>query len=450
MKEDQQPYHDSVENWLHQTLGDPFQAAAPANAWERLEPFLPTPKKRRLPLVLWFFALTAMVGFATFGLWKTQQNQPIRPIATLIYQDNAQNNSAFSDAKTQPIAPSHFEEKQPPTAQTPYEAMAAVYNKNSESGSLLALEGPAIPAQNQFKSDVAPILPPNHAGLLPLAPLPTAIAPIPNHLPKRFWAFPVTEVVEKSKRANTFWFGIDAGPTHFFQKNNATTLPNLAFSEQLIGPVRGWQSAVTVAIEPRQHWKIGLGIQFAQQTYSAQHTATLRLLDGICLNPDDPGIKEYEFRYALVNKSGEQSHLSLRMQEQDPGTAMPVDEPFALDMHMTHHTSMWRVPISLERQFGSGKWRAFVRCGTAIEFAEKTKLEVVHFSEVCQDLCFKNNHAPTIQTSPTSSMLKADLLLSFGMERQINHRAAVRVEPIFIPKNSGLDAGLNIGILFSK
>jgi hypothetical protein len=204
-----------------------------------------------------------------------------------------------------------------------------------------------------------------------------------------------------------------------------------------------------LAFEPRKNWRVALGLQHFRQSHAAQHSATLRLMNGVCLNPNDPGLKEYEFNYALVSGGGDQSDITLRLQQQHIGSTMPMDESFVLDMKTVHRSAAWRVPLSVERRFGPGRWSGFLRGGAAVEFAEKSNMEVTHFTEACADLCFQSGHVPTIQVS-TNPRISVGWLAGAGIERRFSSWAAFRVEPFLIGKKHGLQGGLSVGLLFSN
>lgn len=74
-------------------------------------------------------------------------------------------------------------------------------------------------------------------------------------------------------------------------------------------------------------------------------------MDGLCLNPQDPGLKEYEFNYALISGINQVSDITLRLHQQDINSTMLQDESFVLDMKTLHQNSIWRIPLLIERQF---------------------------------------------------------------------------------------------------
>lgn len=273
-----------------------------------------------------------------------------------------------------------------------------------------------------------------------LAPLLLAENPLPE------FQFAAAPVLPKKAKTQRFWLGIEAAPSLFMQKNMGGMPGGLAFPETHPRPGRGWEAGVSMAFEPLKNWRVALGIRHFRQTHEAQHAATRRLMDGVCLNPHDPGLKEYEFCYAVVS-GGEQNDLRLRLQQQDIGSTMPDDEPFTLEMKTVHRLAAWRVPLSVSgRSHGQMAGFRARRCGRW--FFGKKHREVTHFTEVCQDLCFQNGHVPSIQAS-TRSGASVGWLAGAGIERRISRRAALRFEPFMVGKGS-IQCGLGLGLRFSN
>lgn len=473
MTNDQQRSNDIAEEWLHHVLGDGFQPDAPADAWQRLEPNLPGKKERRPPVFWWLFAFGATVALAVFWFLKKPESQPVptdlpqnaQPIAQV---SEARASQFFEEGTTaaalqnqaqqsaEPVFKSHFSEKKasknatavpqafPKTSQHD----ASVFPENStasnqaaehfgQNGNPGVFELPENPAGHRADAALEPLL------QKPLERLAAAAQPLPG------FQFSPAEVVLKTPGNRRFWFGIEAAPTMFFQKNMPAALPGLAFAEMPTRPAQGWQAGVSLAFEPLKNWRVALGLQHFRQSHAARHTATLRLMDGVCLNPNDPGLKEYEFNYALLSGNSGQSDITLRLQQQAIGSTMPMDESFTLDMKTVHRSAAWRVPLSGERRFGAGRWQGFVRGGAAVEFAEKSEMTVTHFTEACQDLCFQSDHIPTIQAS-AASKISVGWLAGAGIERRIGSRAALRFEPFWVGKKHGLQTGLSVGLLFSN
>jgi hypothetical protein len=296
-----------------------------------------------------------------------------------------------------------------------------------------------------FSEKNAPPNPKNLLEKLPgktLAPLLLAGKPLPE------FQSAAAPILPKKSQNPRFWFGIEAAPSLFMQKNMGGMPVGLVFPETHPHPGNGWQAGVSLAFEPLKNWRVALGIQHFRQTHQAQHAATLRLMDGVCLNPHDPGLKEYQFQYAVVS-GGEESNLTLRLQQQDIGSTMPDDEPFTLEMKTIHRSAAWRVPLSIERRFGAGKWQGFVRGGAVVDFSEKSTVEVTHFTKVCQDLCFQNGHLPSVQASARAGA-SVGWLAGVGIERRLSRRAGLRFEPFVVGKKGSMQCGLNLGLLFSN
>lgn len=470
MMNDQQRSNDPAENWLRQTLGDGFQPAAPADAWQRLEPNLPGKKERRPPVFWWLFAVGATVALAVFWFLKKPESQPVptvlpqnaQPIAQVSeeranqFLEESTTATALQNQAQRPVEPASenkvLEKTAPKTAPTAPQASRKtdapaelVFPENSTANEPTVAqnfgqkENPGVFELPEKQAEAA--LEPLPAK--PHEPLAEAAQPLPE------FQFSSVGIAQKTIRNRRFWFGIEAAPTMFFQKNMPTALPGLAFAEMPTRAAQGWQAGVSLAFEPLKNWRVALGLQHFRQSHAAQHSATLRLMDGVYLNPNDPGLKEYEFRYVLVSSGGNQSDITLRLQQQDIGSTMPMDESFVLDMKTVHRSAAWRVPLSVERRFGSGRWQGFVRGGAAVEFSEKSEMTVTHFTEACQDLCFQSGHLPTIQAS-AASQISVGWLAGAGIERRFSRRAALRFEPFLIGKKHGLQGGLSVGLLFSN
>ena len=125
MKNAQQQPTDPTDNWLRQQL-DGYSPEAPANAWQRLAPHLPRPKRRR-PLVFWM--LGAIVGFVFLtGLKHTgtplprlnapEKHLPLHPTGHLLANTAHENleptkNHRTAEKSTNQSAQSTGKIKQP-------------------------------------------------------------------------------------------------------------------------------------------------------------------------------------------------------------------------------------------------------------------------------------------------------------------------------------------------
>lgn len=472
--------HDPTENWLRQTLGN-HRPEAPADAWQRLAPHLPQ-RERRRPFAFWLTggAVGAAAALALFWFLKNAETPPAQPILVEKTPPVAQavpaalpenltaveNAKIWSDKNPGVSARPNFEKKVAEKLRgfsnsrilknAPAERFARTekpadvptsgsdFSKKETSGAFDFSEKTTAAAP-AFLEKTAPPQAQNPLEKLPgkaFAPLVFAEKPFPE------FQFPAAPILPEKAKAPRFWLGIEAAPALFMRKNMGEMPAGLTFPEMHDRPGNGWQAGVSLAFEPLKNWRIATGIQHLRQTHEAAHSATLRLMDGVCLNPHDAGLKEYEFRYAVVS-GGEQSDLTLRLQQQDIGSTMPDDEPFTLEMKTVHRSAAWRVPLTVERRFGAGKWRGFVRGGAVVDFSEKTKIEVTHFTEACQDLCFQSGHVPAIQASVPASA-SVGWLAGAGIERQISRRAALRFEPFVVGRKGSTQCGLSLGLLFSN
>jgi len=483
MKSDQNQPHDPTENWLRQTLGN-HRPDAPADAWQRLAPHLPQ-RKRRRPFAFWLSgaAVGAAAVVALFWFLKNaetptappvsvEKTPPIAQAAPAVLPENfGKNEAATAPGNSAPptIAPfskTNFSGKNSPTAEAsfskynPTTATSAANFSEKNSVKIAPILPETLPATATGKPDfsekttaAAPAFLGNPAppqaenpleklpGKIP-APLVLAEKPLPG------FQFTAAPIFPKKAKASRFWFGIEAAPAVFLKKLAAENTAGLVFPSTPLHPGRGWQAGVSLAFEPRKNWRVATGIQHFGQTHEAAHSATLRLADGVLLNPHDTGLKEYQFQYAIVS-GGERSDLTLRLQQQDIGSTMPADEPFTLDMKTVHRSTAWRVPLTVERRFGTGKWRGLVRGGAVVDFSEKTKIEVTHYTEACQDLCFQSGHVPAIQAT-VPARTSVGWLAGAGIERRVFGRAALRFEPFAVGQKGSMQCGLSLGLLFSN
>lgn len=470
---------DPTEDWLRQTLGG-HRPEAPADAWQRLVPHLPK-HKRRSPFALWLSGAAVGVAVALALFWflknaETPTKLPISvektPQVAQVLSDcfpvfsaknslknwAAKNTGAFpqpnfkksASEKPRGFSPCKISKNPPVEAFARTDKPVATSNFGpisfkKEASEVFGFQEKTITIAPALLEKAAPSQVEN-----PLEKLPgktsTPLVLAERSLPE--FQFSATPILLKKVKKPIFWLGIEASPALFMQKNMGEMPVGLAFSEMHPRPGRGWQAGVSLAVEPLKNWRFGFSIQHLRQTHEAAHLATLRLMDGVCLNPHDVGLKEYEFRYAVVSGS-EQSDLTLRLQQQGVGSTMPDDEPFTLEMKTVHRSAALRVPLTVERRFEAGGWRGFVRGGAVVDFSEKAKTEITHFIKVCQDLCFQSGYVPIIQSS-SASKTSVGWLVGAGIERQISRRAALRFEPFMVGQKGSMQCGLNLGLLFSN
>lgn len=452
MKDAQQQPADPTGNWLRQQLRG-YSPEAPANAWERLVPHLPQPKRRR-PLVFW--VVGTIVGFLFLTGPKHTRAPLPHPAAPLKEASPKPVQHLLADATGKKLSSTKNLRK---SAEASAQSAGKIKNTvpqidipnlsatNDPTSKHPHLPNPSIEALGHPTDGLAVLNQANpQPHKSPLERLPIKGSPLLFVL-KESQPQPIAALILARKtKFPRVWFGIEAAPMLSMWQHTDQIPYGTAYHEHHLRLGLGWQAGLSLAVEPLKNWRVFTGLQHYMQVQEAAHSVTLRLMDGICLNPNDPGLKEYQFSYAVVS-GGVQSDLTLRLQQQDIGTTMPDDEPFTLDLKTVHRSAGWRLPVSVERQFGGGSWRGFVRGGTALDFSRKNAVEVSHFSEACQDLCFQNGHHPAIEVG-TTKRVALGWLAGAGIERRFASRAALRLEPFVFGQKGSIQYGLNIGLLF--
>lgn len=456
MKNDQKRSGDPVEHWLRQSLGE-FQPDVPDGAWERLVPNLPVKKERRRPVLWW---MVAAIGAAFFYLLycvtyiKSNQEpskiassepwplmEPIEPGAIRISPADLTTTTSVNKPAAQTTArPRKSSDK---VISGKKQDTFCHFSPENTDDLLVPGERDFVPAQlvastlnAQLSEKTFETLP---AGIL---------TPVVGQAPARLvWEHKNSNLITPKAKKLPVWIGFDVAPSLLFSERSPAAQTGLSFTGTSVSPAHGWQMGASFAVEPLKNWRASIGIQFYRQQYEAQHTAILRLMDGVCLNPGYSGLKEYEFQYALIS-GGESTDLSLRLNQQDIGSMMPNDEPFSLHMKTVHRSRAWRIPLNVERYFGAGHWRGLIKGGLVAELEGRKRVEVVHYSEACQDLCFQNGFVPQGQAT-TKAPASLGWLAGAGVEYRFGGHAALRVEPFLTGRNRILQGGVSAGLLFS-
>ncbi|MBK8965207.1 MAG: hypothetical protein IPM36_00735 [Lewinellaceae bacterium] len=279
-----------------------------------------------------------------------------------------------------------------------------------------------------------------------MEPLLSPLAPVlKNDLPKiQPFHFPVKPIRERH------WeIGIVGSPVWLWQAASPIDPHHgghIAFAEHQQGAATGWQQGLTIGYWFLPRWRVTTGLFRRNTTQVSSHTATLRLMDGICLNPNDPGPKEYEFQYGLYSGAGEYQ-LTVHIAQVDTANKMPDDEPFTLAMRTTRRNSDWVLPLAVQRAFGYGRWQGFVQGGLQLSLPGSATAQVDHFTEACIDLCFASGRMPTLNITDRE---KASIswLLGAGMEYRIAPRWALSVAPTLFGKKGQTGLSMNAGLSF--
>ncbi|MBL7825304.1 MAG: hypothetical protein JNJ57_01645 [Saprospiraceae bacterium] len=451
MNHDYQEYDNSPDYWLKRTLKD-HRPEVPNNAWDRLEPFLPQKKRRRL----WPFW---MIGFAAVVLCLLTAIPVMIRSSTSTIPDRVHANG-------NPILQkSGIEQEKPivaPPVIVPASQVPSDMKTNSDQSIRAAqTQPPSIPvsmnSQNGAwahpeKNDEKPVPPPtvDIALLTPSPPslLTTEFSSL-NIIPQ-LPAIPLVnsiDVLPRKAPRSKYFINLEAAPILVLQKMKHHLTTGDGAGKTYAHAGTGWQSGVFVGISPFRNWKIAVGLQYERQGFEVMHSNTFRIKDGVCLNPNATGLKEYEFNYQIAS-GAQTSNYTLRLQQQHLDATMADDEPFNVDMRTKHFTQTWRIPFVVERQFKAGKWTGFIRGGATIDVGSKTSIQVAHYNEVCEALCFQTGIEPLVASSAKSA-ISVGWLTGAGLERPILPHLALRVQPFIQGNSSSYNLGLGLHLLIT-
>ena len=443
MKRDQNKFLDPSEIWLRQTLED-YQPEVPSDAWQRLAPHLLI-RKRRYPVVFWYLKASTVASILTClcclkhtitpissTSFPQKEKSAITTLANILPEDSKHHENSINPSQTKALflLPHH----------------KAKYSNHGPKN-ILHTEG-LVNASRETSTDSTLVYGIRQTTgikrLLNSSPplLLLSKQPFPNF---SHFKFTQPTKITQNKRLK---LGIETASIIVFDKHESKMTTGLVFHEMHSRPNKGLLVGILSRYTLHQNWRIMLGIQYIQQKQASEHQATLRLMDGVCLNPNSPDLKEYEFQYAVIS-NGRPSNLTIRLQQEEIGSTMPIDEPFTIQMQTLRHSSILRFPLTIERQFKINHWKYFIRGGGVFDFSIKNTFQVTHFSEACQDLCFHSDHSLDIKSSSPTSRTDR-ILLGTGVERTIFKHTALRLEAFMLGKKNNLQGGLTIGLLFSN
>lgn len=451
------PEHDDLERQLQAQL-EHFAPEAPDRLWAGIEARLP---RRHRRTVFWWWVSGIVAALILVGLVNRFTGE----------SDSATPKPRDIEIKTpvqQGIAIRSPQERTG-TEMATVPALISRTTTNSRNTGLEIVAKPAAhPQVTHLDEDIPPVEAPTpgillgkspltNAGttqILPVAifdatpqePLCVSLPPVSkNDSPQiQFIRFPI-----KTIREWRWQIAAAAGPVWLWQ-TSAPSDPHhgghIGFAEHRQGAATGWQAGVNIGYEPAPRWQVIAGLFRRQTTQIASHTATLRLMDGVCLNPNDYAPKEYEFQYHLYSGSGT-SNLTVHIAQVDTANKMPDDEPFTLTMRTTRRNSDWVLPLAVQRAFGYGRWQGFVQGGLQLSLPGSATARVDHFTEACIDLCFASGRMPTLNITDRE---KASIswLLGAGMEYRIAPRWALSVAPTLFGKKGQTGLSVNAGLSF--
>lgn len=432
------PYDpEELERLLHQRLHN-FAPEAPEHIWSVIETHLP--EQSRLVWRQWLagMCLLAFLGSLQYHN-RSLKNTPASPATDRLIAAATPCTTPGSVKKKEP---DRFFPKQPEISTHP---RTPAYTDRAPEKISSAYSAP------DKKPVVAPVLPhllTNTFNAPVTSITQQLVAPaLPRHVPP-----PAVDLKtpEKSPGKKRFTVGIHTGPVWAWQKNTAPAphhggqVP--AYSETVEAPVTGWQAGVSLAYGIAPNWRLETGFAQRRETLRTTYHATLRLNDGICLNPYDIGVKHYNFNYT-TSSEGNNSFINVRISQVDSAVIMPAEEAFHLDMHTTRRHVSWILPLSVSRSFTFGRWKGLTRGGLSMNFLSSTTAELEHFSEACLELCYSPGQIPSVTVAPTRRF-SIQFLLGTGLEYQLTPRSSLRIEPTVLWQKSKTTLTFDTGVLF--
>jgi len=460
--------HDELEQHLRADLSD-YAPEATDELWAGIEARLPAGRRRR-PLLFWWLTGVSVAAILTAAVYRFVQNTQgaAPPIEhTLVHQDEEVLKSQ-EQTKTATKNPPLVIPLTKLRLKNPQASNSGSAGKQSRASSILVDKAdtdtrtlniistgndPAMrgisPEIATFSSDVLaqiqPLytLPIDRSGreilsewsLLKKDPAPPNVQPL--HFPAKIF------------RTHPWQIGFTAAPVWIWQParmDDPYHIGKMAFVEHQQGPASGWQKGVSLDYQFAPHWRLSTGLSHRKTAQMSSHNATLRLIDGTCINPNDPGPKEYEFQYALQS-GGSGSSVTVRIAQVDTMVTMPADEPFMLIMSTTRSSTDWVLPLTVQRTFGRNRWQGFVQAGGQLDLPAQTDVQVEHFTEECIDLCFATGRIPTL-TLTEHRKASVSWLLGVGLECRIASRWGLSLEPTFFGKKGQTGLSLNAGLNF--
>ncbi|HRI32473.1 MAG TPA: hypothetical protein PLD02_01885 [Saprospiraceae bacterium] len=210
----------------------------------------------------------------------------------------------------------------------------------------------------------------------------------------------------------------------------------------------GVESGIQIQMDYGRHWRFGMGLAYQQYYTTLNHNTTLRLKDAIPINPSDPGLKNYAFNYEYNTPIG-RSSIHIQMSEQDHPSSMPLDEPFVIAMRTDQKVQSWVLPLNAQRLFGKRKLQYSFNTGALISYHSRVTNTVVHYSELCQDLCFSSEKTPVFNTIPIKRIL-LEGTLGVGLAYYLKPRIRIHISPEISYGIHGFQKmGIQSGIFFN-
>ncbi len=428
--------YNGLEKHLHENLHQ-YAPEAPEHLWSGIEAQLP--RQRRRPVLWWWLSMTVVFFTIDYRFDPVHKSNTLSSAVPLVIEPNLRKYPVTVNL------PDRFPGKDAARELADYQNTGAEQTSVATSGTV-----PGIPpltvnilSAEQLQTDNDPL---DLSGSPSFGTLPVKeIAGLHSATP----GFPLINFPVKSARTRHWTVEMGAAPVWIWQPATGAEMHHggqSTFAEHQQGPAFGWQKGFTLGYRLGARWQVNAGLNRRQMTQLSSHTATLRLMDGICLNAYDPGPKEYEFEYALQS-GNEQSNVTVRIAQVDSVSAMPADEPFMLDMRTLRRSTNWVLPLTIRCYFGQGRWQGFVQVGGQFNLPAQTIIQVDHFNEACMDLCFATGRIPRLELVERGQTALA-WQLGAGFGYALTPRWGISVDPAFFGRKGQSGVSLNAGLQY--
>ncbi len=438
-------HFDEIERLLREALGD-YAPPAPERVWKRVEARL---TKRRRPVIWWWLsgmALAILLG--GLAMRKMQGDKPAvaAPQAAAPVEGSSVNafentvaNAALLPGGNVPIRQIPTDGALPMQKRSVLTKEAAPINPEQVFQVIAAVvaDSEQVVADSFDASDA-----------IVLSPLPT-LPPPQLAIAQR--TEPLSSLtVETSRRArlNQWSVGLHIAPVWQWQKlAGMNQTGHIPVAEHTQNPATGLQSGISIAYQPTPRWRVETGLWQQTTTHIYSDIATLRLMDGVNLNPNDPGAKQYEFRYALPSNGGIPTEVVLLVEEVDPTSHIPNDEPFVVTMQTRLRSTEWLVPLSVQRLLGYGRWKSTLRGGAMLGFSGHANAQVEQFSKAHTGLYFPDGHIPVV-TIVDYNKVVLHYLFGAGIEYGLAPRWRLSFEQLLTGRRGQTSISASAGLFY--
>lgn len=442
-------HFDEIERLLREALGD-YAPPTPERVWKRVEARLPGRRRR---FIWWWLSGIGLAAVVLGGLAVQSAKQelpaPTKPQVSAQAMGNesipSEHASQLEGEQAEHPAVKMFEKS------LPGKQVVSVYRAEEASKAEdLARNSPATGLADEQQTSSQPAsqtsvnaIEKNRFDLLAMLPLlersvETSVRP------------PIFSQAEipRNKRTGKWSVGVHTAPVLEWQNTTGMNqTSHVPIAEQTKNPATGWQSGISLAYQPSPRWRVETGFwrQTVSHTYS--HQATLRLMDGISLNPNGPGAPQYEFGYALESHGNGPTIVTVRLEEIDPSSHIPTDEPFVVTMQTTHRSTEWLVPLTAKRLVGQGRWQGSLRGGAVLGISGSTNVKVEHFDEKCTAWDFPSGYIPAVAYHNRNN-LSLRYLFGAGVEYRLAPHWRLAFEPLLTGRKEQTALAANAGLYF--